>query len=919
MAIPSVGPRRLPAPESTGAAAGSTTARYFGSGPLTFAPILAVFLGYALRIWRVSAFSVTGDEMDSLLFAAMPFRQLFGALATREPHPPFYYVLLHLWVPLAGQSELALRYPSVLFGALGVASAYNAGRTVGGRSAGLAAAAILATSQFSVLHAQEGRMYAILQAWVALFLAALLHQIRRPSRTGGFILALAGAMAAFTHYHGLLLVVLGGCTVLLTVPWRSWWTQTRPFLAIGAVYAPWVVFARHIFLDYHGWMAVVPPLEIVRRSVETYSLGTGVDGVPGRLALAILPGFAVAGLAALAWRGQGRWIVVLLGLGVLPLIAVMAGSATGRPLYHERYLIVITPAYVVIAGAGLAFLCRRIVTRPVGLAGLVALAVVSLRAYYWPTTVPSPDYRATVAFIESEARPGDELLLSDPEVLATRYYLKGRLPSYAAPFQPSPEEVARALSTELAGRGEVWFIRYGSDLGDETIGRWLEANAFFLKSRWITQNYVATYILAPPGGTVDRPITAALSNGLKITDERRGVGAVRPGEPVLVGFRWTPAVTGANTPPTNTKVSLRLIDPLGEVVTMLDRPVINPAQLVHVDALPVWQGALTVPPDAIPGTYHLEARFYDGQSGQAITVTKTSGQKSAALDLGATTVDPTDQSALVHAPRLDPSAVALGSGIFAQGIALQVTPSPQYSRLVATFDWASQADQTGPVIPEIAVRSASGQIIATARRSEADQPYPLRRLRAGERMRERLVLPLRAVTLSGVYRVVLRTAADRPWTDLGSIRITVDPNRARVLPLAQARSDLFDGAVRLVGATIPTRPVPAGSLVPVTLAWAAERHPTDQYTVFVHLARGAGAPVAQSDGVPGGEGQTTDWVPGDEIVDQHRIAVPRALPPGDYRLTAGLYVADTGRRAKVVGPSSDGQMVELGKVTITAP
>src|SRR5258708_23086752 len=71
-------------------------------------PFLVVFLGFALRVWRVTEFSINSDELDSLLFARMPLRELFGALATREPHPPLYYLFLHGWVIAAGQSELPL-------------------------------------------------------------------------------------------------------------------------------------------------------------------------------------------------------------------------------------------------------------------------------------------------------------------------------------------------------------------------------------------------------------------------------------------------------------------------------------------------------------------------------------------------------------------------------------------------------------------------------------------------------------------------------------------------------------------------------------------------------------------------------------------------------------------------------------------
>ena len=179
------------------------------------APFAVVLIGYALRIWRLSAFSLNPDEFDSILFATMPIGQLFNALATYEPHPPFYYVFLHVWLIIAGQTELAVRFPSVAFGTIAIAGAYSSGRAIGGRSAGVAAAAILAASQFSILHAQDARMYAALQAWIALYLAGLVRYLQGPTRLNACVVVAAGLLAAYTHYHGLLVVGLGVVAVLL--------------------------------------------------------------------------------------------------------------------------------------------------------------------------------------------------------------------------------------------------------------------------------------------------------------------------------------------------------------------------------------------------------------------------------------------------------------------------------------------------------------------------------------------------------------------------------------------------------------------------------------------------------------------------------------------------------------------------------
>jgi hypothetical protein len=93
----------------------------------------------------------------------------------------------------------------------------------------------------------------------------------------------------------------------------------------------------------------------------------------------------------------------------------------------------------------------------------------------------------------------------------------------------------------------------------------------------------------------------------------------------------------------------------------------------------------------------------------------------------------------------------------------------------------------------------------------------------------------------------------------------------------------------------------------------------DSYTVFVHLLDASGVLRGQKDNVPAsGAYPTTLWQPGEFVIDRYEIALPSDLPPGEYTLQAGMYLAGSGQRLAVSGGgdgvTSDG--VVLGKVSI---
>ncbi len=97
-----------------------------------------------------------------------------------------------------------------------------------------------------------------------------------------------------------------------------------------------------------------------------------------------------------------------------------------------------------------------------------------------------------------------------------------------------------------------------------------------------------------------------------------------------------------------------------------------------------------------------------------------------------------------------------------------------------------------------------------------------------------------------------------------------------------------------------------GSTILVQLTWSADS-PTDRpYKVFLHLLDDNGTPVAQRDSEPaGGSRPTTGWGPGELIIDNHGIAIPSDLPPGEYALRLGLYDAfDPATRLSVNGRDS---------------
>src|SRR5512142_2409053 len=117
---------------------------------------------------RVGELRMWGDEAYSVYSAHRSLAAITFEGAENDPHPPLYYYLLHFYMPLAGASELALRFFSVFPGLATVALTYAAGKRLFRARAGLWAALFAAVAPFDVYYSQEIRMYAL-----AIFLTTL--------------------------------------------------------------------------------------------------------------------------------------------------------------------------------------------------------------------------------------------------------------------------------------------------------------------------------------------------------------------------------------------------------------------------------------------------------------------------------------------------------------------------------------------------------------------------------------------------------------------------------------------------------------------------------------------------------------------------------------------------------------------------
>lgn len=189
------------------------------------------------------------------------------------------------------------------------------------------------------------------------------------------------------------------------------------------------------------------------------------------------------------------------------------------------------------------------------------------------------------------------------------------------------------------------------------------------------------------------------------------------------------------------------------------------------------------------------------------------------------------------------------------------------------------------------------------------------RWKAGEVLCRRLRFRLPDDAPAGEYELAVK--ADDARQKIGDLTLSESIRLYEPPAIALPLHVTLGGEIELLG--LAETPVwDENGALSLSLVWKALEPPQDSYTVFIHLVDEQGQIVAQSDAIPAGDYRTSDWLPDEIVIDRHNISVSDAehLPPGQYRLYAGLYNANVGGE-RLPATDSSGQILPDARILLT--
>jgi mannosyltransferase len=420
--------------------------------------VLGVFLiSSVLRLANLGAQSLWFDETYTALVAGMPLRWGMKFLVADGVHPPLFY-WIEKGVLLLGNSEVVLRLPAMIFGALGVVALYVVAREWLGQTRALLAALLLTLSPFHLWYSQDARMYTLLALFSIVCMWAYVRLLNQPNRWNALLFTLLSTPAYLTHYFALFLPLVQ--FVHLVTYLRRYPRELRiwsglQFLA-GLPLLGWVYLLAQRPAQYFGigWI----PQPSIRDLVYTWVNFTLGYLPPLNLGAWLLVAslLALAALGTLRLRTDRKLQLLLVLWAFAPLVVILLLSKN-RPTYVDRFFILSLPPVLMLLATGIAGLSRRWGLL-VGALALIAFAWRAGEVLRAPETLRKEAWREAVAYLSANVGPDEVIVLRTLQIAVPLQYYNPALP-----YQAMQVNREITLLEELAqDRDGVWLVYWNA-------------------------------------------------------------------------------------------------------------------------------------------------------------------------------------------------------------------------------------------------------------------------------------------------------------------------------------------------------------------------------------------------------------------------------------------------------------------------
>jgi 4-amino-4-deoxy-L-arabinose transferase-like glycosyltransferase len=424
------------------------------------------------EIWRTRV-ALAGDSLWFVLF--------------HSTHPPLFALILWGWINVFGDSEIAVRVPSLLCGLAALAVTYGLARSWFGPRVALLVGLLVALSPAHIWYSRENKNNMLLVLLTVTAVWALDRAWRSHRRRDWWLFLIASVLSLWTNLFAVWIVSA-------TCLWLWFQALRRPrqsdnlrraavaTTVTGAAFLPLRVWDAMQFhqLQLTNYLRPFTVEEVYKLLLIYLSHGNTLRTlspyVPLRtLLLQPAAFFLLDAFFACLLLGGLTWIIthrrphaappasvdsaaasLLLYYCLVPLLGVLAASHVYAPIYIDRSMLILLPPYVMLLAVGVHAAPHR------GLRWAVLVALLTLNGWAvfnllvakvdtWTVYKPKNDWRAAAHYLAAETENNaTPLLIVATAPASVLVYYEHRFVEVFEPDDAGPQG-AKALIKYVAG------------------------------------------------------------------------------------------------------------------------------------------------------------------------------------------------------------------------------------------------------------------------------------------------------------------------------------------------------------------------------------------------------------------------------------------------------------------------------------
>lgn len=325
-----------------------------------YIPIFLVLINVFIKSFYIENESISHDEPFTIYHAQFDFFEMIDFLKNYN-NPPLFEVVLHFWIKFFGISVNSVRVLPILFSSFSVFFIYKIGKDFFSEKIAIVSSVLFTFSRMQIWYAHDCRVYSLflLLTVISFYLFFKLLKDGRLSKINFVYLIIVNSLIIYAHYFGMFVWFLQGLIVVTFHLKNKYILKTffAMILFCSITYVPQILTLLERFtVSAKGgtWLKAPSGLESIYNMIWTFC------NAPVVTVLSI--GLLIVGLVKFIGfsdrKIQNPFVKYVIFWFVIPFF-LMFFISYKIPMFLDRYLIFLTPAFYLLLAVSVSFLFNK--------------------------------------------------------------------------------------------------------------------------------------------------------------------------------------------------------------------------------------------------------------------------------------------------------------------------------------------------------------------------------------------------------------------------------------------------------------------------------------------------------------------------------------------------------------------------------